>query len=113
MAWPWRRGRGVRGADGRVTSEAVFASRYAPERLRVGRVSRFDSHTGLGWVVLDDDPHDPVLFHCIVIDDGSRQVAVGEEVVIRVTVTLAGRREASVVHKVTPSPPLRTGDLGT
>ncbi len=46
--------------------------------LRRGRVDEFDVHRGLGTIVCDDGTVYP--FHCVSIADGSREIAVGQQV---------------------------------
>ena len=43
-----------------------------------GTVTSFDKHVGLGEITRDDGWVVP--FHCIVIADGSRDIAVGTDV---------------------------------
>ena len=45
---------------------------------RLGRVTDFDAHVGLGHVV--DDEGVEYLFHCVEIADGSRTIEVGTAV---------------------------------
>ena len=56
-----------------------------------GTVTSFDKHVGLGEITRDDGWVVP--FHCIVIADGSRDIAVGTEVEFDVLCKL-GRYEA-------------------
>jgi cold shock CspA family protein len=57
-----------------------------------GTVTAFDSAAGLGEIT-DDGGH-VVPFHCIVIADGTRQIAVGTDVEFDLIPKL-GRYEAS------------------
>ena len=59
-----------------------------------GRVTSFDKEVGLGEITRDDGWVLP--FHCIVIADGSRDIAVGAEVEFDVLCKL-GRYEADHV----------------
>ena len=52
----------------------------------------FDEHVGLGHVVDDDGTE--LLFHCVEIADGSRTIAVGQEVTFDL-LRKFGRDEAS------------------
>jgi cold shock CspA family protein len=70
-----------------------------PARRRLGTVTAFDDHAGIGTVL--DDTGTETFLHCTAIADGSRTVAVGARVRYRV---VAGRRgcweaaEVEVVH---------------
>ena len=57
-----------------------------------GTVTAFDSATGLGEIT--DDAGRVVAFHCIVIADGTREIAVGTGVEFDLIPKL-GRYEAS------------------
>ena len=57
-----------------------------------GTVSMFDKFVGLGEITRDDGRIVP--FHCIVIADGSRDIAVGADVDFDVMCKL-GRYEAT------------------
>lgn len=57
-----------------------------------GTVTTFDSEVGLGEITRDDGTVVP--FHCIVIADGSRDIAVGTAVVFELLPKL-GRYEAA------------------
>ena len=59
-----------------------------------GTVTSFDKHVGLGEITRDDDWVVP--FHCIVISDGSRDIAVGTDVEFELMCKL-GRYEADHV----------------
>jgi cold shock CspA family protein len=60
-----------------------------------GRVSAFDEHRGLGEISADDGVVYP--FHCTVIADGTRTIAVGTAVDFEVVAGHLGRWEASDV----------------
>jgi len=59
-----------------------------------GTVTSFDKHVGLGEITRDDGWVVP--FHCIVIADGSRDIAVGTDVEFDLMCKL-GRYEADHV----------------
>jgi len=67
--------------------------------LRRGRVDEFDGHRGLGTVVCDDGSVFP--FHCVSIADGSRDIAVGQEVEFGVEFKVK-REEAVAIRPVSP-----------
>ena len=81
---------------------------YRPGTLHTGEVLEFDAARGLGRIAIavgsashraeGDDPAD-VLFHCIEIADGSRQVEIGTPVAFRLTRRL-GALEAAAVTAV-------------
>ena len=62
-----------------------------------GTVTSFDKEVGLGEITRDDGWVLP--FHCIVIADGSRDIAVGTEVAFDVLCKL-GRYEADHVVSI-------------
>ena len=62
-----------------------------------GTVTSFDKHVGLGEITRDDGWVVP--FHCIVIADGSRDIAVGTDVEFDLMCKL-GRYEADHVVAV-------------
>ena len=64
-----------------------------------GTVASFDAHVGLGSVAVSDGRELP--FHCVAIADGSRQIAVGQAVTLRVGPGLPGVWEA---RTVSPTP---------
>ncbi len=70
------------------------------ERLR-GRVAEFDEHKGHGWVEAEDGRR--LFLHCTSIADGSRTVAVGEEVTFQVAPGHLGRWEARWVARASAS----------
>jgi cold shock CspA family protein len=86
------RRRGIQGAHEGVRSV------LDPHEVLVGTVRAFDEHVGLGVVALEQ--HASVPFHCIVIDDGSRSVAVGTRVLVRVGASFRGTLEATWIHKL-------------
>lgn len=63
--------------------------------LARGVVDGFDREVGLGTIVADDGGRWP--FHCTVIADGSRDIAVGTEVSFVRTWGGPGRWEAATV----------------
>ena len=71
-----------------------------------GTVSAFDERAGLGEVTADDATVYP--FHCTVIADGSRTVAVGATVEFEIAPGPLGQWEAAAII---PSPitPIRGG----
>jgi cold shock CspA family protein len=60
-----------------------------------GTVSAFDDHRGLGEITADDGVVYP--FHCTVIADGTRTIAVGTAVEFAVVAGHLGRWEAAEV----------------
>jgi cold shock CspA family protein len=60
-----------------------------------GTVSGFDEHRGLGEISADDGAVYP--FHCTVIADGTRTIAVGTAVEFAVVAGHLGRWEAANV----------------
>lgn len=56
-----------------------------------GRVTAFDDHAGHGTVAVEDG--DEVFFHCTAIADGSRTIAVGATVELRLVAGRLGRWE--------------------
>lgn len=69
-----------------------------PYEVREGTVVAFDAHVGLGAIALEGSSEVP--FHCIVVDDGSRSVRVGQRVLVRVAPSFRGASEATWVHKL-------------
>jgi len=62
-----------------------------------GQVSSYDEHRGLGEITGADGTAYP--FHCTVIADGTRTIAVGTAVEFEVRPGLLGRWEAAAVTK--------------
>jgi cold shock CspA family protein len=62
-----------------------------------GKVTAFDEHRGLGEITGDDGT--VYAFHCTVIADGSRTIAVDTPVEFEVAPGLLGRWEAAAVTK--------------
>jgi cold shock CspA family protein len=60
-----------------------------------GRVSAFDEHRGMGEISADDGAVYP--FHCTVIADGTRTIAVGAVVEFAVIAGHLGRWEAAEI----------------
>ena len=60
-----------------------------------GHVTSFDDHRGLGEITADDGTIYP--FHCTVIADGTRSIAVGAPVEFEVVAGHLGRWEAAAV----------------
>ena len=60
-----------------------------------GKVSAFDEHRGLGEITTSDGVVYP--FHCTVIADGTRTIAVGTSVEFEVVAGHLGRWEAAAV----------------
>ena len=63
---------------------------------REGTVSTFDHHEGLGWI--EDQSGERYLFHCAVLRDGTRDVAVGARVTFEAAVRF-GHQEATGIDK--------------
>lgn len=63
-------------------------------------VESFNSASGLGELRLIEHPETLVRFHCMVIADGSREVAVGAPVAARLGVAPDGGIEARSVIKL-------------
>jgi cold shock CspA family protein len=63
-----------------------------------GRVTSFDDRRGIGEIAGNDGVAYP--FHCTVIADGSRSIAVGAAVTFEVVAGHLGRWEA---HEVQPA----------
>ncbi len=93
------RRRRITGSGDKVRVTERTAS-FGVNVVRTGTVVQFDGQRGLGLVHIDGEQEPPIRFHCIVIDDGSRQIDLGAKVVVRVGVTYAGVREAVSVHKL-------------
>ena len=64
-----------------------------------GKVSAFDEHRGLGEITAGDGAVYP--FHCTVITDGTRTIAVGAAVEFEVAAGHLGRWEAVAVAPTT------------
>jgi cold shock CspA family protein len=60
-----------------------------------GTVSAFDERAGLGEVTADDATVYP--FHCTVIADGTRTIAVGAEVEFEIAPGPLGQWEAAAI----------------
>ena len=67
----------------------------------LGKVSAFDEHRGLGEITADDGAVYP--FHCTVIADGTRTIAVGAAVEFTVVPGHLGRWEAAAIEPATPA----------
>lgn len=65
-----------------------------------GRVTTFDERRGIGEVTGDDGTVYP--FHCTVIADGSRTIAVGTTVDFERVAGHLGRWEAASIVRATP-----------
>jgi len=78
--------------------EAPERTLLDPHEVLTGTVVAFDEHVGLGVVAVDGGQ--PIPFHCIVVDDGSRSVEVGQTVLLRVGASYRGTVEATWVHKL-------------
>ena len=63
--------------------------------VMLGRVTGFDEHRGLGEITADDGTVYP--FHCTVIADGTRTIAVGTLVDFDVIAGHLGQWEAAPV----------------
>jgi cold shock CspA family protein len=61
-----------------------------------GKVTAFDEHRGLGELTAADGTVYP--FHCTVIADGTRTIAVGAAVEFDVMPGHLGRWEAAAIH---------------
>jgi len=64
-------------------------------QLEVGTVEEFDVDAGLGMVCTPQGAR--YQFHCTVISDGRRQIAVGSRVAYVVEAAGPGRWEASLI----------------
>jgi cold shock CspA family protein len=64
-----------------------------PTRLD-GTVVEYDDHAGLGWIEAGSSRY---LVHCTRIADGSRHLAVGQQVTFRLAPGHDGRWEAAEV----------------
>jgi cold shock CspA family protein len=62
-----------------------------------GTVTAFDSRRGLGEIQGDDQQVYP--FHCTMIDDGTREIPVGQAVEFRVAPGPLGRWEAVEIRR--------------
>jgi cold shock CspA family protein len=60
-----------------------------------GSVSAFDEHRGLGEITAEDATVYP--FHCAVIADGTRTIAVGTRVEFEIVPGPLGRWEAAAI----------------
>ena len=79
------------------------AGRPSPDllsRVHEAAVESFDSASGLGELRLIGQPETLVRFHCMVIADGSREVAVGAPVAARLGIAPDGGIEARSVIKL-------------
>jgi cold shock CspA family protein len=65
-----------------------------------GRVTTFDERRGIGEITGDDGAVYP--FHCTVIADGSRTIAVGTAVDFECVAGHLGRWEAASIVRATP-----------
>jgi cold shock CspA family protein len=65
-----------------------------------GNVVRFDDRRGIGEIAGDD--RQVYFFHCTVIADGSRTIAVGTAVEFEAVPGHQGRWEAASIVPVTP-----------
>nr|AGC72543.1 hypothetical protein [uncultured bacterium A1Q1_fos_862] len=70
----------------------------ATHPVRLGTVTAFDDHQGLGEVSSPDGGVHP--FHCTAIAGGSRTIDVGETVAFTVVPGRSGRWEAAQVTPV-------------
>lgn len=70
----------------------------ATARMLRGRVTAFDDHAGHGTVAVDGG--DEVFFHCAAIADGSRTIAVGTTVDLRLVAGRLGRWEGTDLRPV-------------
>jgi cold shock CspA family protein len=61
-----------------------------------GSVSAFDEHRGLGEITADDAGVYP--FHCTMIADGTRTIAVGTRVQFEIRPGPLGRWEAATIR---------------
>lgn len=66
---------------------------------RIGRVTTFDDHVGVGTVTADDDD-EAWFFHCTRIADGSRTIAVGTWVMFEVVPGPTGLEAVSLRRRV-------------
>ena len=60
-----------------------------------GRVSSFDEHRGLGKIITDDGT--VYSFHCTMIADGTRTIAVDTDVKFEISPGPLGRWEATAI----------------
>ena len=63
-------------------------------------VESFDSGLGLGALRLREHPAPQIRFQCMVISDGSREVAAGARVAVQLGCAPDGSLEARLLHKV-------------
>jgi cold shock CspA family protein len=61
-----------------------------------GEVIAFSQHRGLGEITGDDGATYP--FHCSVIADGTRTIAVGSRVAFEIVPGVLGRWEAAAIR---------------
>ena len=92
----WRRPRGAAGGPRIHPAEQVPSG----TRILVGEVAAFDPETGLGEVVLEACGSNPIRFHCIAIDDGSRAVGIGRRVACRIGASYGGEIEVVSLTKL-------------
>lgn len=76
---------------------------HRPGTLYSGEVREFDAARGLGQIVVSQEGSDDhrgmpakIMFHCIEIADGSRQIEVGAPVVFRLMRRFGGFEAAAV-----------------
>jgi cold shock CspA family protein len=67
-----------------------------PGGVMEGRVEKYDSHAGLGWIVAGEQRY---LFHCAEILDGTREIQIGAPVRFAVAHRF-GNIEAAEIEKV-------------
>ncbi len=89
-----RRRRVIRGGFGERRPRPVVS----PDAVLPAKVVAFDAAVGLG--VLELEGGQLVDFHCIVVDDGTRSVDVGQRVLVRVAAAYRGALEATWIHKL-------------
>jgi cold shock CspA family protein len=93
------RKRSASSGQGRVSGAADSLAPWLGGRVVIGEVVAFDPYRGLGKINVSSYPQ-PILFHCIVVTDGSRSVNVGQKVAVKVRAGYGGALEASSVHKL-------------
>ena len=91
-------------SDPSVIPSEVEGSLYSKSEINktfAGFVTQFDSHIGLGQIVLEDDRKLP--FHCVHITDGSREIDEHQKVTFELFYHPRGRFEAKNIIKIVES----------
>lgn len=88
-------------SDPSVIPSEVEGSHYSKSEINktfTGFVTQFDSHIGLGQIVLEDGRELP--FHCVHIADGSREIDEHQKVSFELFFHPRNRFEAKNIIKI-------------